>query len=130
MKKNSFLIFLFVLNVSFADNMPLKIKNVKEENKASIVKILALDKITSRNYKYEIKINEGMQFERIKITPLFCWKSSPEEFTENKALIMVEGKDLNGEDKQFYYGWLFSSSSSLSKFEHPMYDIKLLDCLK
>lgn len=138
--KNS-LISLLILLLSFSVNATekkeeissnvieeIKIKDVKEVNKANIVVIQALNKITAKTYTYEVKIGDEMTFERLVIKPLFCWKSSPAEIPENKVLIKITENKLDKTKDEIFYGWMFSSSPGLSSLEHPMYDITIVDC--
>ncbi|GMO60352.1 MAG: hypothetical protein Ta2D_05810 [Rickettsiales bacterium] len=133
-KISSFIVFLLLLNVCFAETIEkqevevLKIKDVLPQNRAGAVKILVLNKITSYSKQFSVKINETFNFERITINPLFCWKSLPTETEENKVLMTIDGKDINGEEKRFFYGWILSAQPSLSQFEHPIYDVKVIDC--
>lgn len=106
----------------------IKIKDVKDINKANIVIIQALNKITAKSYRYEIKIGEEINFERIVIKPLFCWKSSPEDIPENKVLLKIKENKLDKTQSEIFYGWMFSSSPSISSVEHPMYDITVINC--
>lgn len=108
----------------------IKIKDTKEINKTNTIKIQALNKITAKSYEYKIKIGDSIEFERLIITPLFCWKSAPSDIPENKALLKISENQLNKEQKEIFYGWMFSSAPSISSLEHPMYDIKVVDCLK
>ena len=106
----------------------VKIKDTKEINKANIVTIQALNKITGKSYEYKIKINDSQDFERLIITPLYCWKSSPSEIPENKVLLKVVENKINKGQEEIFYGWMFSSSPSISTLEHPMYDVKIVNC--
>lgn len=106
----------------------IKIKDVNEINKTNTIIIQALNKITAKSYEYEIKIGDSITFERIIIKPLFCWKSSPSKIPENKALIKIVEKKLNKKQEEIFYGWMFSSSPSISSLEHPMYDIRVVNC--
>lgn len=108
----------------------IKIKDTKEINETNTIKIQALNKITAKSYEYKIKIGDSIKFERLIITPLFCWKSAPSDIPENKALLKISENQLNKEQKEIFYGWMFSSAPSISSLEHPMYDIKVVDCLK
>lgn len=105
-----------------------KIKDTKDINKTNTITIQALNKITGKNYEYKIRIGESKEFERLIITPLYCWASAPTEVVENKALLKVVENKLNKEQEEIFYGWMFSSSPSISTLEHPMYDIKVVDC--
>lgn len=106
----------------------VKIKDTKEINKANTVTIQALNKITGKSYEYKIKINDSQNFERLIITPLYCWKSSPSEIPENKVLLKVVENKINKGQEEIFYGWMFSSSPSISTLEHPMYDVKIVNC--
>ena len=106
----------------------VKIKDTKEINKANTVTIQALNKITGKSYEYKIKINDSQNFERLIITPLYCWKSSPSEIPENKVLLKVVENKINKGQEEIFYGWMFSSSPSISTLEHPIYDIKVVNC--
>ncbi len=108
----------------------LRIKDVKDINKADIVVIQALNKITAKTYKYEVKIGDEITFERLIIEPLFCWKSSPDAIPENKVLLKITENKLDKTQDTIFYGWMFSSSPGISSLEHPMYDITIVDCLK
>jgi len=98
-------------------------------NKATTATILALNKITAKHYTYNVKIGESIAFERLHVQVLSCWKSSPDEVPENKALLKIDETQVNKKDKRnIFYGWMFSSSPSLSSLEHPTYDIALMNC--
>ena len=92
----------------------IKIKDTKEINKTNTIKIQALNKITAKSYEYKIKIGDSIEFERLIITPLFCWKSAPSDIPENKALLKISENQLNKEQKEIFYGWMFSSAPSIS----------------
>lgn len=108
----------------------IRIKDVKDANKADVVILQALNKITAKTYKYEVKIGDEIIFERLIIEPLFCWKSSPDAVPENKVLIKITENKLDKTQDEIFYGWMFSSSPSISSLEHPMYDITIVDCIK
>lgn len=108
----------------------LKVKDIESINKADIVVIEGLNKITAKSYKYKVKVGSSVNFERLTVMPLVCWKSSPDQVSENKALLKIVETSIDGSKKQIFYGWMFSSSPSVSSMEHPMYDIRIVDCLK
>ena len=105
-----------------------KIKDTGDINKTNTITIQALNKITGKNYEYKIKIGESKEFERLIIAPLYCWTSAPTEVPENKALLKVIENKINKGQEEIFYGWMFSSSPSISTLEHPMYDVKIVNC--
>lgn len=106
----------------------LTIKDVKDINKTNYITIQALNKITAKSYKYDVRVGDTIEFERLKITPLFCWTAAPDEVPENKALLKILEKKIDKKEETIFYGWMFSSSPGLSSLEHPMYDITLVEC--
>ena len=105
------------------------IKNQPENRFADLVKMRGLNKITGKTSIIEAQIGDTIQFEQLEILLLKCWKSYPEENTENKLLLKIfENRD--NKKSLIFYGWFFSSSPSISGLEHPLYDLKLLNCEK
>jgi hypothetical protein len=134
--KISLFVFLLLFNVCLAEEKQenggdfekkqvLTIKDVKEDNQANKVSILILNKVTTKSYNLSIEIGKTKTFDRFTIEPLFCWKSLPTEIEENKVLLKIKE---NSQD--IFYGWMFSSSPSINPFEHPMFDISVINCVK
>ena len=113
-------------NVTNTKNL---IKNQPKNRFVDKVKLHGLNKISGKTSTLNGVIGESIQFEKLEISLLKCWKSYPEENTENKLLLKIF--EVDGEKKELiFYGWFFSSSPSVSGLEHPLYDLKLLDCEK
>ncbi len=105
------------------------VKNQPKDRFVNSVKLQGLNKITGKTFEIETGIDEIIKFERLDIIPLKCWKSYPEEAPENKLLLKIyENNVKDNSRKLIFFGWIFSSSPSISGLEHPFYDIKLEDC--
>tara|TARA_S200000501_G_C20685218_1_gene682583 strand:- start:40 stop:441 length:402 start_codon:yes stop_codon:yes gene_type:complete len=95
----------------------------------NFIELKVLDKVSSKNYKINIKIGEEKIFKNISIKPLKCKNS---EFDDNPEIIAyLQVKDLKniGNDEVFVFnGWAFSSSPSINTFDHPVYDLWLTKC--
>lgn len=131
MKKILFILLLLSSNLCITANSEVLYKTIGETNENRFVnttKIRFLDKLTARSFTSNIKIGKHVKFEKLIVIPLKCWKSYPEEMPENKLLLKVFETNKNGENKQIFYGWIFSSTPSISGIEHSMYDITLEDC--
>ena len=115
-----FLALFFNLNVTYSDNLNLE---------GNFLEIKVLDKVSSKNYKLNIKIGEQKIFKNISIKPLKCKNSEFDDNPEITAYLQV--KDLKNKDKNevfVFNGWTFSSSPALRPFDHPVYDIWLTKC--
>ena len=93
------------------------------------IELKILDKVSSKNYKVQIKIGQEKIFKNISIKPFKCKNS---EFDDNPEIIAyLQVKDLKniGNDEVFVFnGWTFSSSPSINTFDHPVYDLWLTKC--
>ncbi len=113
-----FLIFLlFVFNLkSFA-------------NDTNLIEIKILDKISSKTSQLSLNIGEETNFENLIIKILKCKNSEFDDNPEVTAYMQVQDVTLNNNDKVFVFnGWTFSSSPSITLFDHPVYDIWLIKC--
>tara|TARA_Y100000287_G_scaffold169378_1_gene154259 strand:- start:129 stop:536 length:408 start_codon:yes stop_codon:yes gene_type:complete len=112
-------IYLFLLNFSFAKN--------NTEGVFTDLKIL--DKISSKNTLIQLKNGELVKFKDLSIKSLKCKNSEFDDNPEITAYIQV--KDLTDQDNDevfVFNGWMFSSSPSITPFDHPVYDVWLVNC--
>ena len=88
-----------------------------------------LDKISSKNTLIELKNGELITFKDLSIKSLKCKNS---EFDDNPEIIAyMQVKDLTDENNNevfVFNGWMFSSSPSITPFDHPVYDVWLIKC--
>ena len=111
--------FLFTLsNAKTVDNL---------EGKNTDIKIL--DKISSKNKLIKLVNNQEYIYKDLSIKSIKCTDSELDDNPEIKAYIQV--KDLTKKDRNnvfVFNGWMFSSSPSIAPFDHPVYDIWLINC--
>jgi hypothetical protein len=100
----------------------------KKENYQETAILQGLNKVTARTSILTASIGTPIKFGTIELTVKLCWRSSPEEKPDNKALIEVMEQKTGEEKEKIFYGWMFSSSPALSALEHPVYDIRILEC--
>ncbi len=87
-----------------------------------------LDKITGRIIKFEVAINETVQFGALQVTPRACYTRPPTETQNTDAFLDVDEVTLQGETRRIFTGWMFAASPGLHAVEHPIYDVWLTDC--
>ena len=122
-KISSFLFFIFFLLFTIPSNSQ---NSVLE---GSYLEIKVLDKVSSKSYELRVKILEEKFFKNISIKALKCKNSEFDDNPEITAYLQVQ--DLTNKDKDDVYvfnGWMFSSSPSITPFDHPVYDIWLVNC--
>jgi hypothetical protein len=88
----------------------------------------ALDKVTARTSKFEVPLNETVQFGALKVTPRVCYSRPPTEQPKTTTFVEVEEIELDGEENRIFTGWMFAESPGLNAVEHPVFDVWLTDC--
>tara|TARA_B100001540_G_scaffold224203_1_gene198405 strand:+ start:849 stop:1247 length:399 start_codon:yes stop_codon:yes gene_type:complete len=93
------------------------------------VEIKILDKVSSKTSQLSLNIDQETKFENLIIKILKCKNSKFDDNPEVTAYMQVQDITLKNNDKVFVFnGWTFSSSPSISPFDHPVYDIWLIKC--
>jgi len=88
-----------------------------------------LDKISSKNMLLKIKNGKLIQFKDLSIKSLKCKNSEFDDNPEITAYVQVKDlTDKNNDEVFVFNGWMFSSSPSIAPFDHPVYDIWLVNC--
>ena len=91
--------------------------------------IKILDKISSKNSLLKLKNGDLVTFKDLSIKSLKCKNSEFDDNPEITAYIQVTDLNNSNNDEVFVFnGWMFSSSPSITPFDHPVYDIWLVNC--
>ena len=109
----------------------LVIFNVSSENnlEGNNTDLKILDKISSKNELIKLTNNQEYIYKDLSIKSIKCTDSEFDDNPEIKAYIQV--RDLTKKDRNnvfVFNGWMFSSSPSIAPFDHPVYDIWLVNC--
>tara|TARA_B100001057_G_scaffold396013_1_gene405717 strand:- start:4288 stop:4695 length:408 start_codon:yes stop_codon:yes gene_type:complete len=123
-KKFYLFLIIFLFNIIF-------LCEIRSENnlEGNFTDIKILDKINSKNQLIKLTNNEEYIYKDLSIKSLKCTDSEFDDNPEIKAYIQV--RDLtkkNRNDVFVFNGWMFSSSPSIAPFDHPVYDIWLINC--
>jgi len=122
--KNSF--FLFFLTFFF---LYTSISYSKSQLEGSFTEIKILDKISSKNTSLKLKNGQLLKFKDLSIQSLKCKNSEFDDNPEITAYIQVTDLSNQNNDEVFVFnGWMFSSSPSITPFDHPIYDVWLVKC--
>ena len=124
--KTKIIIFFFTFFILFLFFTKLYSSN-ELEGRNTDIKIL--DKISSKNVLIQLKNGDLITFKDLSIKSLKCKNSEFDDNPEITAYIQV--KDLTDENNNevfVFNGWMFSSSPSITPFDHPVYDVWLIKC--
>ena len=123
-KKNSF--FLYFLIFFF---ISISISHSKNQLEGSFTEIKILDKISSKNILLKLKNGQLLKFKDLSIQSFKCKNSEFDDNPEITAYIQVRDLSNQNNDEVFVFnGWMFSSSPSITPFDHPIYDVWLVKC--
>ena len=124
--KNRLSSFLIILIIHQLFSLEVKSENNLEGRN---IDIKILDKISSKNELINLVNNEEYIYKDLAIKSIKCTDSKFDDNPEVKAYIQV--RDLTKKDRNnvfVFNGWMFSSSPSIAPFDHPVYDIWLVNC--
>lgn len=115
---------------------------IDNSNFVNNVTLQGLDKITAKIHNFDVQVGTKVDYERLTIEVMKCWKAPPTQTPENKVLLRIwekkpviqhmVRKNKNAQEyklEEVFFGWMFSSSPGLSGLEHPVYDITVIDCI-
>jgi hypothetical protein len=122
--KNSFFLYLLIFFFLFTS---ISHSNIQLEGSFTEIKIL--DKISSKNTSLKLKNGQLLKFKDLSIQSLKCKNSEFDDSPEITAYIQVRDLSNQNNDEVFVFnGWMFSSSPSITPFDHPIYDVWLIKC--
>lgn len=90
----------------------------------------ALDKVTARIQKLEVKLGDTVTFGALRITPRMCYTRAPTEPPKTTSFVQVDEVMLDGKQNRIFSGWMFAESPGLNAVEHPVFDVWLTDCVQ
>ena len=115
----SFLVYFFLINISVS----------QDNTESSFTDLKILDKISSKNTLVKLKNGELVEFKDLSLKSLKCKNSEFDDNPEITAYIQVKDlTDKNNNEVFVFNGWMFSSSPSITPFDHPVYDVWLVNC--
>jgi len=122
--KFNFYLFIFLVYFFFTNLLV-----AKDNIEGTFTDIKILDKISSKNTLLKLQNGELITFKDLSIKSLKCKNSEFDDNPEITAYMQV--KDLTDENNNevfVFNGWMFSSSPSITPFDHPVYDVWLIKC--
>jgi len=103
-------------------------KNVKKLKSSQAI-LIGLDKITAKSSELVVNLNENKTFGTLDIKILKCGRVKINNKIDNVAYMQVKDLTKNDNEQVFIFnGWTFASDSSLTPFDHAIYDLQLVDC--
>lgn len=93
-----------------------------------LAKLQALDKVTARVTLLDAPVGQPTQFGTLRITVRACNARPPEEVPDAAAWLEVLDTRNDPNGSAAFRGWMFANAPGVSMLEHPVYDLRVLDC--
>ena len=120
--------FILILICLFLGNI-LSPLSALENLPNNFIEIKILDKVSSKTNLLKLKTGEEVKFQNLLIKSLKCKNSEFDDNPEITAYMQVKDlSDKNNNEVFVFNGWMFSSSPSITPFDHPVYDVWLIKC--
>ena len=104
--------------------------NYSIANSIGLIKLKVLDKVSSKNTELEFKIGDTIKYKNLQIKALKCKNSEFDDDPEITAYLQVIDLNKSDNDEVFIFnGWSFASSPSINPFDHPVYDLWIIECI-
>ena len=122
-KSNIYLLILIFFLIFLSVNFSIA-------NSIGLIKLKVLDKVSSKNTELEFKIGDTIKYKNLQIKALKCKNSEFDDDPEITAYLQVIDLNKSDNDEVFVFnGWSFASSPSINPFDHPVYDLWIIECI-
>jgi len=91
-------------------------------------KLQALDKVTARVTVLDVPLNQPFRFGTLQILVRACNARPPDEVPDAAAWLQVMETRQDPNGVSVFQGWMFANAPGVSMLEHPVYDLRVLDC--
>jgi hypothetical protein len=87
-----------------------------------------LDKVTARISVLRAGVGQAAQYGTLSILVRACNARPPEEVPDAAAFLEVTDSRRAAGAQRVFSGWMFANAPGVSMLEHPVYDVRVLDC--
>ena len=87
-----------------------------------------LDKVTARISVLRADVGQAAQYGTLSILVRACNARPPDEVPDAAAFLEMTDSRRAAGAQQVFRGWMFANAPGVSMLEHPVYDVRVLDC--
>ncbi len=87
-----------------------------------------LDKVTARVSVLHANVGQAAQYGTLTIAVRACNARPPDEVPDAAAFLEMTDSRRAAGAQQVFRGWMFANAPGVSMLEHPVYDVRVLDC--
>jgi hypothetical protein len=93
-----------------------------------VAELQALDKVTARVTTLRVPVDRPEAFGSLTITVRACNARSPDEVPDAAAWLEITDSRAPANGAAVFRGWMFANAPGVHMLQHPVYDIRVLDC--
>lgn len=91
-------------------------------------RLQALDKVTARVTVLEAPVGGSATFGTLTVNLRACFSRPPDEVADAAALMVITDSRRPAGSAPAFEGWMFADAPGVNMLEHPVYDLRVLEC--
>ncbi len=91
-------------------------------------RLQALDKVTARVTILDARVGQTAAFGTLSINLRACHGRPPDEVPDAAAWMEITDSRSPAGSPPAFRGWMFANAPGVNMLEHPVYDIRVLEC--
>jgi hypothetical protein len=93
-----------------------------------VAELQALDKVTARVTTLRVPVDRPENFGSLTITVRACHARPPDEVPDAAAWLEITDSRAPANGAAVFRGWMFANAPGVHMLQHPVYDIRVLEC--
>lgn len=93
-----------------------------------VAELQVLDKVTARISVLRANVGQPVSVGALTIRVAACNARPPDEVPDAAAWMEVTDSRRPAGQQQVFRGWMFANAPAVSMLEHPVYDLRVLEC--
>jgi hypothetical protein len=91
-------------------------------------RLQALDKVTARITILDARVGQPASFGTLTVNLRACHGRGPDEVPDAAAWMEITDSRAPPGSPPAFRGWMFANAPGVNMLEHPVYDIRVLEC--
>lgn len=93
-----------------------------------VAELQALDKVTARVSTLRVPVNQPASFGTLTVTVRACQARPPDEVPDAAAWLEIADSRPPANGAAVFRGWMFANAPGVNMLQHPVYDIRVIEC--
>ncbi len=93
-----------------------------------VAALQTLDKVTARVSVIQAEVGRPASFGTLSILVRRCDARPPDEVPDAAVFLEISDSRQPAGAPPVFRGWMFANAPGVSMLEHPVYDVRVLDC--